>query len=142
MRREKTSIYCTIHKLFGYAAIHEAGRGARGRRAVRKEAGDAVASRWSEVDQEPTHLNQRPPLRPEGLLARSLACSPPAHGDRERPMASSLARLGAALPRARPRSAARALPPGRWDAAALGASRRAAPNGKSMLPTHQFRCYC
>ncbi|XP_066344817.1 uncharacterized protein At5g50100, chloroplastic-like isoform X4 [Miscanthus floridulus] len=43
-------------------------------------------------------------------------------------MASSLARLGAALPRARPRAAARALPPGRWDAAALGASHRAAPN--------------
>ncbi|KAL6844403.1 hypothetical protein ACP4OV_026076 [Aristida adscensionis] len=44
-------------------------------------------------------------------------------------MASSLARLGAALPRAsRPRAAAaaRALPPGRWDAA--GASRRAALN--------------
>ncbi|CAL5014271.1 unnamed protein product [Urochloa decumbens] len=43
-------------------------------------------------------------------------------------MASSLARLGAALPRARPRAAARVLPPGRWDAAALGASRRAALN--------------
>ncbi|KAK8456517.1 hypothetical protein SEVIR_3G032500v4 [Setaria viridis] len=43
-------------------------------------------------------------------------------------MASSLARLGAALPRARPRPGARVLPPGRWDAAALGASRRAAPN--------------
>ncbi|KAL6651591.1 hypothetical protein ACP70R_010516 [Stipagrostis hirtigluma subsp. patula] len=45
-------------------------------------------------------------------------------------MASSLARLGAALPRARPRAAARALPPGRWDAAALGASRRAALNAR------------
>ncbi|RLM65413.1 uncharacterized protein C2845_PM16G23380 [Panicum miliaceum] len=43
-------------------------------------------------------------------------------------MASSLARLGAALPRARPRAAARVMPPGRWDAAALGASRRAALN--------------
>ncbi|CAL5029413.1 unnamed protein product [Urochloa decumbens] len=43
-------------------------------------------------------------------------------------MASSLARLGVALPRARPRAAARVLPPGRWDAAALGASRRAALN--------------
>ncbi|XP_008663716.1 OSJNBa0043A12.15-like protein isoform X1 [Zea mays] len=43
-------------------------------------------------------------------------------------MASSLARLGAALPRARPRAATRTLPPPRWDAAALGASRRAAPN--------------
>ncbi|CAD6261834.1 unnamed protein product [Miscanthus lutarioriparius] len=43
-------------------------------------------------------------------------------------MASSLARLGAALPRARPRAAARAVPLGRWDAAALGASRRAALN--------------
>ncbi|KAG2569605.1 uncharacterized protein At5g50100, chloroplastic-like isoform X1 [Panicum virgatum] len=43
-------------------------------------------------------------------------------------MASSLARLGAALPRARPRASARVLPPGRWDAAALGASRRAALN--------------
>ncbi|CAL5070640.1 unnamed protein product [Urochloa decumbens] len=43
-------------------------------------------------------------------------------------MASSLARLGAALPRARPRAAARVLPPGWWDAAALGASRRAALN--------------
>ncbi|EES11619.1 hypothetical protein BDA96_06G282100 [Sorghum bicolor] len=43
-------------------------------------------------------------------------------------MASSLARLGAALPRARPCATARALPPGRWDAAALGASRRAALN--------------
>ncbi|KAF8769206.1 hypothetical protein HU200_006709 [Digitaria exilis] len=40
-------------------------------------------------------------------------------------MASSLARLGAALPRARPRAAARVLPPVRWDAAALVASRRA-----------------
>jgi hypothetical protein len=50
-------------------------------------------------------------------------------------MASSLARLGAALPRARPRAAARVLPPpGRWDAAAPGASRRAALNGKSKLP--------
>ena len=98
---------------------------------MRKEAGDAVASQWSEADQEPTHLNRRPPLRPEGLLARSQ----PAHGDRERPMASSLARLGAALPRARPRAAGRALPPGRWATAALGASHRAAPNGKSMLPT-------
>lgn len=48
-------------------------------------------------------------------------------------MASSLARLGAALPRARPGAAARAMPPGRWDAAALGASRRAALNGKSEL---------
>jgi hypothetical protein len=45
-------------------------------------------------------------------------------------MASSLARLGAALPRARPRSAA----------LGIGASRRAAPNGKSKLPTHQFLC--
>ncbi|KAF8660359.1 hypothetical protein HU200_057940 [Digitaria exilis] len=43
-------------------------------------------------------------------------------------MASSLARLGAALPRARPRAAARVLPPVRWDAAALGASRRAVLN--------------
>ncbi|CAN6250579.1 unnamed protein product [Urochloa humidicola] len=43
-------------------------------------------------------------------------------------MASSLARLGAALPRAGPRAAARVLPPGRWDAAAFGASRRAALN--------------
>lgn len=51
-------------------------------------------------------------------------------------MASSLARLGAALPRARPRAAARALPPGRWDAAALGASRRAALNGKSKALTN------
>jgi len=54
-------------------------------------------------------------------------------------MASSLARLGAALPRARPCATARALPPGRWDAAALGASRRAALNGKEQ-GTHQFRC--
>ena len=54
-------------------------------------------------------------------------------------MASSLARLGAALPRARPRAAARAVPPGRWDAAGLGASRRAALNGKEQ-GTHQFRC--
>ncbi|KAG2575517.1 uncharacterized protein At5g50100, chloroplastic-like [Panicum virgatum] len=43
-------------------------------------------------------------------------------------MASSLARLGAALPRARPRAASSVLTPGRWDAAALGASRRAALN--------------
>ncbi|KAK3143423.1 hypothetical protein QOZ80_4AG0300110 [Eleusine coracana subsp. coracana] len=43
-------------------------------------------------------------------------------------MASSLSRLGAALPRARPRAAARVLPPGQWDAAAVGASRRAALN--------------
>ncbi|CAN6269680.1 unnamed protein product [Urochloa humidicola] len=43
-------------------------------------------------------------------------------------MASSLARLGAALPRARPHAATRVLPPGRWDAAALGASHRAALN--------------
>nr|CAB3486100.1 unnamed protein product [Digitaria exilis] len=49
-------------------------------------------------------------------------------------MASSLARLGAALPRARPRAAARVLPPVRWDAAALGASRRAVLNGKRKLP--------
>ncbi|XP_062184345.1 uncharacterized protein At5g50100, chloroplastic-like [Phragmites australis] len=75
-----------------------------------------------------THLNRRPPLRPE---ASSLAtCSRRRReGDRERPMTSSLARLGAALlPRARPRAAARVLPPGRWDAAALGVSRRAALN--------------
>jgi len=139
MRREKTSIYYTqIVWLRGNPrswprSPWETGGAERG-----GGVGDGVASRWSEADQEPTHLNRRPPLRPEGLLARS----PSAHGDRERPMASSLARLGAALPRARPRAAARALPPGRWDAAALGASRRAAPNGKSMLPTHQFRCYC
>ncbi|GJN01391.1 hypothetical protein PR202_ga18656 [Eleusine coracana subsp. coracana] len=43
-------------------------------------------------------------------------------------MASSLSRLGAALPRARPRAAARVLPPGQWDAAAVGASRRAVLN--------------
>nr|CAB3488614.1 unnamed protein product [Digitaria exilis] len=52
-------------------------------------------------------------------------------------MASSLARLGAALPRARPRAAARVLPPVRWDAAALVASRRAVQpvlNGKRKLP--------
>ncbi|KAF0891021.1 hypothetical protein E2562_005115 [Oryza meyeriana var. granulata] len=48
-------------------------------------------------------------------------------------MASSLARMGAALPRARPRAAARFPPPGRWDsAAALGASRCA--------PMYGFRC--
>ncbi|KAJ1273388.1 hypothetical protein BS78_06G276400 [Paspalum vaginatum] len=45
-------------------------------------------------------------------------------------MASSLARLGAALPRARPLAAARVLPLGlrRWDAAELGPPRRAALN--------------
>ncbi|KAK3141208.1 hypothetical protein QOZ80_4BG0330840 [Eleusine coracana subsp. coracana] len=43
-------------------------------------------------------------------------------------MASSLARLGAVLPRARPHAAARVLPPGRWDTVAVGASRRAALN--------------
>ena len=31
--------------MFGYAAIHEAGRGARGRRAVRKEAGEGERRR-------------------------------------------------------------------------------------------------
>ena len=74
------------------------------------------------------HFNRRPLLRPRNLLARR-----PLTGDRERSMASSLARLGAALPRARPRAAASVLTPGRWDAAALGASRRAALNGKSNL---------
>jgi hypothetical protein len=94
--------------------------------------------RWSKGGQEPrpfeseatAHRCAPKPPPPSPFATRS-----PSPETEERPMASSLARLGAALPRARPRAAARVLlPPGRWDAAAPGASRRAALNGKSKLP--------
>jgi hypothetical protein len=81
------------------------------------------------------HVNRRPPLRfaASSLTTRSRRRreeDTDREREREREMASSLARLGAALPRARPRAAARVLMPGRWDAAAVGASRRASLNGK------------
>jgi hypothetical protein len=99
--------------------------GSNGARGEREGRGGARPTR------NRPHLNRRPPLR---FAASSLTTRSRRRRDedreRERSMASSLARLGAALPRARPRAAARALMPGRWDAAAVGASRRAVLNGK------------